>query len=644
MKYRNERAQHLKIETGNVLDSFEKMRHMINVNDGTRSFSFRTVDCHDQPAPFHQGQYSQISLTHPDHFISDVDKGFLTFHVRLDLQLNTDLSKLQSIEDPQNFYKLFVGLKSSNQLLDRLEILHNNVNVGYQQNECVREGFLYSTLKPETEKKRRRFVHSLWENISQYSQTMAGAYVNLNSFKENGKAQVEFDLNLPFDDLLALQAFDLFPNGIIGDLSIRFQVSPAGLVWAVIDPYVVAETKAYLEDNESVSADELNNLRDLAVRGKLKKQFTQIGNEAIIPGGLDRTLTVKYQRFRFKNEINYVYDYQDDLNPRQEAEFVDDDEENPKEVVFHYTPEDYNKFYINESTAKDINKLSWYVAANNPDTNQKNCGVHIISAQMDVDGYAHQPATLTCNRMTITQCKSNMQGYGVCERTRQGIENILREGLIIPSQKIDYHAFPLAPASNGIKSTLNIPLINVCNMSLLFPKHHNDLTVFENPVYQNCYLNIGGKNFPDENVSTIGARFFESQLTAGDLDGITMQCTKEFEDSMTMPKNDANGNRYRNTLSDASSFVFNVQTERASAGYCYDSLDGGHGNIQIQVNGQPIFTGDNDTYYNVSEPSGNVVHPPPIQLCLCRDTYFKLSLNGLEYVDDESPEGSQANE
>ena len=142
-----------------------------------------------------------------------------------------------------------------------MEILHNNVNVGYQQNECVREGFLYSAVKPETEKKRRRFVHSLWENVASYSQTIAGTYVNLNSFKSNGKSHVEFDLNVPFDDLLALQAFDLFQNGIIGDLSIRFQVTPAGLVWVAIDPYTVAEAKAYLEDNDSVSPEELEKLK-----------------------------------------------------------------------------------------------------------------------------------------------------------------------------------------------------------------------------------------------------------------------------------------------------------------------------------------------------------------------------------------------
>ena len=618
MLYRNERAHNLKIEAGNVLNTFNKMREMINVNDGTRSFSFRTVDSHDQPAPYTKGQYSQISLTHPDHFISDVDKGFLTFHIRLDLQLNTDLSKLRTIEDSDNLYKIFVGFKSSNQLLDRLEILHNNVNVGYQQNECVREGFLYSTLKPETEKKRRRFVHSLWENVSSYSQTIAGAYVNLNDFKENGKTQVEFDLNLPFDDLLALQAFDLFPNGIIGDLSIRFQVTDSGLVWAVLDPHTVAEVKAFLEDDDKITMKQLDQLREIKAKGKLKRQFTQINNEALIPGTFDHSTTIKY---------NICAEHGTAINS------------DPIELTFEFTDEEYERFGIKKPNT-DLREI----AKHNPDNGieiESYYTIDIIEESSKIK-YSSQKAVLSCNQLTVTLCKSNMQGFGVCESTRSAIENILREGLIIPSQKIDYHAFPIAAASNGIKSTLNIPLINVTSMSLLFPKHHNDLTVFENPIYQNCYLNIGGKNYPDENVDTIGARFFENQLTAGDLDAITLQCTKEFEDSMTMPKNDNEGSRYHNTLSDSTSFVFNIQTERASAGYCYDGLDGGYGNIQVQVNGQPIYTGSNDTYYNVNEEG--TIHPPPIQLILTRDTYFKLSLNGLEYVDDETPINSQVNE
>ena len=79
MLYRNERAHNQKIEAGNVLHTFQKMADIINKNDGTRSFSFRTTDSHDQAPPFHDGQYAQLPLTHPDHFISDVDKDLLLF-------------------------------------------------------------------------------------------------------------------------------------------------------------------------------------------------------------------------------------------------------------------------------------------------------------------------------------------------------------------------------------------------------------------------------------------------------------------------------------------------------------------------------------------------------------------------------------
>lgn len=36
-----------------------------------------------------------------------------------------------------------------------------------------------------------------------------------------------------------------------------------------------------------------------------------------------------------------------------------------------------------------------------------------------------------------------------------------------------------------------------------------------------------------------------------DLDAITLQCTKEFEDSFSIQKNGIEGNRYKNILSEA---------------------------------------------------------------------------------------------
>lgn len=51
-----------------------------------------------------------------------------------------------------------------------------------------------------------------------------------------------------------LQAFVLLLNGIICDLRIRFQVSPNNLLWAVVDPFTVAEINAFIENNDTIIA------------------------------------------------------------------------------------------------------------------------------------------------------------------------------------------------------------------------------------------------------------------------------------------------------------------------------------------------------------------------------------------------------
>ena len=87
---------------------------------------------------------------------------------------------------------------------------------GYQQNECCRDGFAYSTIKPYNEKKTRKYTHSLYDNVSTYSPSICGTYINVQEFKDGLPHTVDFEDNLPFDDKLAFQAFDLYPNFCCG--------------------------------------------------------------------------------------------------------------------------------------------------------------------------------------------------------------------------------------------------------------------------------------------------------------------------------------------------------------------------------------------------------------------------------------------
>ena len=98
--------------------------------------------------------------------------------------------------------------------------------------------------------------------------------------------------------------------------------------------------------------------------------------------------------------------------------------------------------------------------------------------------------------------------------------------------------------------------------------------------------------------------------------------------------------RYKNCLSDGTSFMFNIQRERNDIGYCYDGFDSNGQNVAVQIKGQSIYTDDNDTYWNYNNDSG-ATNPPSPQIWCCRDTYFLASVNGLQYFGCDSPPNSQ---
>jgi hypothetical protein len=65
---------------------------------------------------------------------------------------------------------------------------------------------------------------------------------------DNKKIHIQFPVTIGFDMLLPLQAFNLFPNCIFGDLSLIVKVNPNALVWSCTDP------RMYMFDESHVIA------------------------------------------------------------------------------------------------------------------------------------------------------------------------------------------------------------------------------------------------------------------------------------------------------------------------------------------------------------------------------------------------------
>ena len=247
-------------------------------------------------------------------------------------------------------------------------------------------------------------------------------------------------------------------------------------------------------------------------------------------------------------------------------------------------------------------------------------------------------ASLLITAGTIEMMRTNIAGFNLKPECHSQIYQLLKTPIIIPSQTLDRRIFASAATSNGIDANIDIALSNATNITVMFPKRHNDCTCFDNIMYQNVSLSVNKHEYPDTEVSTIGARFYQMQLVANELDG-TLEATKEFEDSFTDPLNDTTtGTRYKNCRSDATSFGINFQLERPNAGYVFDGIDTDTKTVPISFKGKPIYTGENDTYY-IFDPDHKDQHPPPPELWICQDTYFTMSTDGLKYHGPETPAG-----
>ena len=123
----NTRISNSNQSMGNNANYQESLASLVQVNDGTRSFIPRTVDCHDHNCPYGENDETRIDITHSDHMISNLSDGFLTFKVRVYIKL----LGVNTFNDNNRLFKLFVGFKDSNQILDKLQIYCGGKNTDY---------------------------------------------------------------------------------------------------------------------------------------------------------------------------------------------------------------------------------------------------------------------------------------------------------------------------------------------------------------------------------------------------------------------------------------------------------------------------------------------------------------------------------
>lgn len=240
MTYRNAQFKNSGNDEGDVVSFFEdKMRNLIQKNGGNHTFSFVTEDFHDKDVPMAVGTKTRMKLTHSSHVISQIEKGFVSMTVKVWLQ--TDKA-LNLGKDTKNALRIFVGFKNAVEIIDNARFWCDNRMTDYNQDEMIRESFAYNSIKPDSAKGNSRFSSSTWENVKNFRYCVCGKFIEATLFNDTNEHEVELELVFPFTDQLALQAWQLYPNKICGEIEEEIKTSLNGLVWAMIPYDSVAKT------------------------------------------------------------------------------------------------------------------------------------------------------------------------------------------------------------------------------------------------------------------------------------------------------------------------------------------------------------------------------------------------------------------
>jgi len=250
-------------QNGNILDGFKALQSLIPVNDGTRKFTQESSDAYDNPCPIVGTKIeSTLNITAEDHDISQINDSFIAVTQNITIQIpQLSATAFPTSGSPATTPTYFFGVKSSNQLIRQMKVLHGTskkkVTTSYLSQECVREGFAFSNLKGAVEKRGKKGIHTTYGMVEQYSPEICGVYISADQFKNGSKsATVQMKSLIPISDLLPFQAFSLYPSNIIGALAIKVMFTETSFIWCQVPPQSVLDASNYMNNGvETLNVD-----------------------------------------------------------------------------------------------------------------------------------------------------------------------------------------------------------------------------------------------------------------------------------------------------------------------------------------------------------------------------------------------------
>ena len=237
------------------------------------------------------------------------------------------------------------------------------------------------------------------------------------------------------------------------------------------------------------------------------------------------------------------------------------------------------------------------------------------------DSLALGDLTISVAKLVCTKCTCDVYGYNIQQNVKQEIYNMFEEQFYIPSQEIEVVKFIEPYRGGSYHSNISQQIHNVTGFVVVVPDPGSQ-TCYLNPMLNNLQFICDGVGYPHKPFeNTYNSRFYTTMMRAGDQENF-FEADNDYKNSIFRKT----GSRYKNTLSDISSFMITFQTERNCNGNYYDGLETENQKVSIELK------------FSSSDLEIDPEHPEKPQVWFIRDTYWTLdNKNGLKYHKSGTP-------
>ena len=188
--------------------------------------------------PYSSTQEISISLASDQFDVNEFENSYL--HLKLRVRMR--FLNAPAVEGEDAFAEVlkknqfvFIGLKCSSHVIRNYSFKFNDVPItSTMQSSAIYENFLFSTFRAKGEMANKKFVYSPYDEVSSMDNSICGLFVPVGELV-NGSYQ-DLDLIIPYNTLLALEAFDMYPNRIFGDIKLVFSITQDAFVHAEVCP------------------------------------------------------------------------------------------------------------------------------------------------------------------------------------------------------------------------------------------------------------------------------------------------------------------------------------------------------------------------------------------------------------------------